>query len=65
MRQYVSYIDDLWSHPGSADLLDVDVCTNEGVVQQENFALLGLKDLSFLPIHCLNQYLTQYQLPLV
>jgi hypothetical protein len=46
-------------------LLDVDVGTDEDIVEEEDFALLRLQDLASLPIHRLNQCLTKHQRPLV
>lgn len=41
------------------DSLDVDVGTDEQVLKEEDLPLLGLQDLSTLPIDGLHQSLTQ------
>ena len=49
---------------GQARLLEVDVGTDQHVVEQEDPALLGLDQLPAVTIHGLRQRLTQEQLPL-
>ena len=49
---------------GQARLLEVDVGTDQHVVEQEDPALLGLDQLPSVTIHGLCQRLTQEQLPL-
>lgn len=46
-------------------LLYIDVRTDEHVIQEEDFALLRLEDLSLLAIDGLNQCLRQNQLLLI
>lgn len=48
-----------WAH-----LLEVDVGTDQHVIEQEDATLLGLDQLPTVTIHGLRQRLTEEQLPL-
>ncbi len=54
-----------YAHIWEDCLLHIDVCTDEHVIQEEDFALLRLEDLTFLTIDGLNQCLRQNQLLLI
>lgn len=50
--------------PGARLLLEVDVGTDQHVIEQEDPAFLGLDQLPTVSVHCLRQSLTEKQLPL-
>lgn len=49
----------------STHSLEVDVCTHEGIVEEEDLALLGFEHLALFTVDRLDERLAQNELPLV